>query len=78
MLPTAPVDGCMSSAKTMPPLSASSSPIGSRTPSPAEKALREKGDIESVLDVDSVLKYIAANTLLESYDSYSGQFSQNY
>lgn len=38
----------------------------------------EKGDIESVLDVDSALRYIAANTVLESYDSYSGQFAQNY
>lgn len=38
----------------------------------------EKGGIESVLDVDSALRYIAANTVLESYDSYSGQFAQNY
>lgn len=38
----------------------------------------EKGDIESILDVESALDYIAANTLLESYDSYSGQHAQNY
>lgn len=38
----------------------------------------EKGDIESVLDVDSALKYIAANTVLENYDSYNGSFAQNY
>lgn len=38
----------------------------------------EKGDIESVLDVDSALRYIAANTVMENYDSYSGNLSQNY
>ena len=38
----------------------------------------EKGDIESILDVDSVLKYFAVNTVLGSYDSYLGGFSQNY
>ncbi len=38
----------------------------------------EKGDIESVLNVDSALKYIAANTILENYDSYSGPLAQNY
>jgi len=38
----------------------------------------EKGDIESVLNVDSALKYIAANTVLENYDSYNGSFAQNY
>ena len=38
----------------------------------------EKGDIESVLDVESALKYIAANTVLENYDSYNGKFAQNY
>lgn len=38
----------------------------------------QKGDIESVLDVESALMYIAANTLLESYDSYNGQFAQNF
>lgn len=38
----------------------------------------EKGNIESVLDVDSALRYIAANTVLGSYDSYSGNMSHNY
>ena len=38
----------------------------------------EKGDIESVLDVESALKYIAGNTVLENYDSYNGTFAQNY
>lgn len=38
----------------------------------------EKGEIESVLDVDSALKYIAFNTLLENYDSLSGKHVQNY
>lgn len=47
------------------------------------KALNEmpegqKGNIENVLDVDSALKYIAANTVLGNYDSYSGNMSQNY
>ncbi len=38
----------------------------------------EKGDIESVLNVDSALKYIAANTVLGNYDSYNGNMAQNY
>ena len=38
----------------------------------------EKGDIESVLDVDSALKYIAINTVLGNYDSYNGNMLQNY
>ncbi|MBB6216146.1 spore coat protein CotH [Anaerosolibacter carboniphilus] len=38
----------------------------------------EKGDIEKVLDVDSALRYIAANTVLGNYDSYSGNMAQNY
>ena len=37
-----------------------------------------KGDIESVLDVGSALKYIAANTVLCNYDSYNGNMMQNY
>jgi spore coat protein CotH len=37
-----------------------------------------KGDIENVLDVDSALMYIAANTALGNYDSYSGNMIQNY
>lgn len=42
------------------------------------KVLNEKGDYESVLDVDSALRFIAANTVLGSYDSYNGQFAHNY
>ncbi len=38
----------------------------------------EKGDIESVLDVESALRYIAVNTLLENYDSLNGKHLQNY
>ncbi len=38
----------------------------------------QKGDIESVLDIDSALKYIAANTVLGNYDSYNGNLAQNY
>lgn len=38
----------------------------------------EKGDIESVLDVDSALKYVAANAVLGNYDSYNGSNAQNY
>lgn len=38
----------------------------------------QKGDIEKVLDVDSALRYIAANTVLGNYDSYSGNLVQNY
>ena len=38
----------------------------------------EKGGIEEVLDVDSALQYIAANTMLGNYDSYNGSMAQNY
>lgn len=38
----------------------------------------EKVDIESVLDVDSALKYMAVNTALGSYDSYLGDKAQNF
>lgn len=38
----------------------------------------EKGDIEKYLDVDSALKYIASNTVLSNYDSYSGVMGHNY
>lgn len=38
----------------------------------------EKGNIEDVLDVDSALIYIAGNTVLGNYDSYSGNMIQNY
>ncbi|MCG7377715.1 CotH kinase family protein [Paenibacillus sp. ACRSA] len=38
----------------------------------------EKGDVESVLDVDSALQYIAGNTVLGNYDSYNGDKGHNY
>ena len=38
----------------------------------------EKGDIESFLNVDSVIKYIASNTVLSNYDSYSGNMHHNF
>lgn len=38
----------------------------------------EKGDIETVLDVNSALNYFAVNTVMQSYDSYNGQFAQNF
>ncbi|WP_338541897.1 CotH kinase family protein [Paenibacillus tundrae] len=38
----------------------------------------EKGNIESVLDVDSALQYIAGNTVLGNYDSYNGDKGHNY
>lgn len=38
----------------------------------------EKGDIEQVLDVDSALKYIAANVVFGNYDSYNGDKAQNF
>ena len=38
----------------------------------------EKGDIESFLDADSVLKYIASNTVLCNYDSYNGNMHHNF
>lgn len=38
----------------------------------------EKGDIESVLDVDSALQYIAGNMVFGNYDSYNGDKGHNY
>jgi len=38
----------------------------------------EKGDIESVLNVDSALQYIAANMVLGNYDSYSSFMGHNF
>lgn len=43
-----------------------------------EMEAKEKGNIESILDIDSLLRYIAFNTLLENYDSLSGKHVQNY
>lgn len=38
----------------------------------------DKGDIEQILDVESVLKYFAANAVLHNWDDYAGQFAHNY
>ncbi|OMF14218.1 hypothetical protein BK131_12075 [Paenibacillus amylolyticus] len=38
----------------------------------------EKGGIESVLDVDSALQYIAGNMVFGNYDSYNGDKGHNY
>lgn len=38
----------------------------------------EKGDIEKYLNIESALKYIAANTVLSNYDSYNGGLCHNY
>lgn len=40
--------------------------------------LGEKGDIESVLDVDSALKILAVNAVLDNRDGYGGLFAHNY
>lgn len=37
-----------------------------------------KGDIESVFDVDTFLKSIAVNTVIGNYDSYNGSKAHNY
>lgn len=43
-----------------------------------EMPLGEKGEIERVLDVDSVLQYFAGNAVVHNWDDYAGQFSHNY
>ena len=43
-----------------------------------EMPLGEKGNIEDILDVDSVLKYFAVNAVLHNWDDYAGYFSHNY
>ncbi len=40
--------------------------------------LNNGGDLEQVLDIDAVLKYVAACTAMVSLDSYQGQFAHNY
>ena len=37
-----------------------------------------KDELESILDIDSVLKAIAINTVMGNYDSYSGSKAHNY
>ena len=43
-----------------------------------EMPLGEKGEIESILNVDSVLKYFAVSAVLYNWDDYSGAYSHNY
>lgn len=38
----------------------------------------EKGEIESILDVESVLQYFAGNAVIHNWDDYAGQFAHNY
>ena len=43
-----------------------------------EMPLGEKGGIERVLDVDGVLRTMAANAVLHNWDDYAGVFCHNY
>lgn len=43
-----------------------------------ETPLGEKGEIESILDVDSVLKMFAVNAVLDNRDGYCGVYAHNY
>lgn len=43
-----------------------------------EMPLGEKGGIERVLDVDGVLRTMAANAILHNWDDYAGVFCHNY
>lgn len=40
--------------------------------------LGEKGDIEKVLDVDSALRMLAVNAVLDNRDGYGGMYAHNY
>ncbi|NLK75329.1 MAG: spore coat protein CotH [Clostridiales bacterium] len=44
----------------------------------AIKALSEGEDLESYLDVDQILRYLAAHTIVVNLDSYSSSMAQNY
>ncbi|MCH5204706.1 MAG: CotH kinase family protein [Oscillospiraceae bacterium] len=43
-----------------------------------EAPLGEKGEIESFLDVDSALKMLAVNAVIDNRDGYCGIFAHNY
>lgn len=43
-----------------------------------EMPLGEKGEIESILDVDTLLRYMAANAVIHNWDDYAGFFCHNY
>ncbi len=40
--------------------------------------LGEKENIEDILDVDSVLKYLAVNAVLHNWDDYAGYYAHNF
>lgn len=44
----------------------------------ALKALSEGRDLEAYLDVDQILRYLAAHTIVVNLDSYSSSMAQNY
>ncbi|MEA5060290.1 MAG: CotH kinase family protein [Candidatus Pelethousia sp.] len=44
----------------------------------ALKALSEGRDLETYFDVDQILRYLAAHTIVVNLDSYSSSMSQNY
>ncbi len=44
----------------------------------SEAPLGEKGDIEKYLDVDSALKMLAINAVVDNRDGYGGLFAHNY
>lgn len=44
----------------------------------ALKALSEDKDIEKYFDVDQILRYLAAHTIVVNLDSYSSNMAQNY
>lgn len=43
-----------------------------------EMPLGEKGEIEDILDVDSALKMLAVNAVIDNRDGYGGIFAHNY
>lgn len=44
----------------------------------ALKALSEKRELEKYFDIDGVLRYLAAHTIVVNLDSYSSNMAQNY
>ena len=44
----------------------------------AIKALSEDRDLESYFDIDQILRYLAAHTIVVNLDSYSSNMAQNY
>ncbi len=44
----------------------------------ALKALSEGNDLETYFDVDQILRYLAAHTIVVNLDSYSSSMAQNY